>query len=85
MSKNNPKRYRDAETGEYVTEEYAKENATTTVGETDGNRGRWKILNRLYRDGGAIVRAADLSPAEVEEAKADSRTFGAFVYVPIEP
>ncbi|EQB92774.1 multidrug transporter [Elizabethkingia anophelis] len=29
------KKYRDAKTGRYVTEEYAKEHKGTTVGETD--------------------------------------------------
>ena len=36
MAKKNVQiRYRDAETGEYVTKEYAKKNPKTTVKETD--------------------------------------------------
>ena len=81
---NNPKRYRDAETGEYVSATFAAANPKTTVMETEKNRDRWTILNRLYKQGGAIVRAADLSAEEVEQARADGRCFGTFVYLPIE-
>ena len=82
---NNPKKYRDARTGEYVTEEFALENPATTVSERIWQQGKLAgLLERLEKDGGAIVRAEDLCPDEIEEAQADGRSWGNFVFVPIE-
>lgn len=56
------KRYRDAATGAYVTEEYAKENPSTTVAESDEQFSYgWAVV---YGDGGFIEVFSGQNEAE---------------------
>ncbi len=76
------KHFRDAESGEFVSEEYAAEHAATTVGEGPG--GLSHLIKVLKEDGGAIVRAKDLSADDIAIAKQAGWYDNGVVYVPIQ-
>jgi hypothetical protein len=84
MKKASPKKSRDAGSGKYVSKKFAKENPATTVEESAERQAAWQFLRKLSRDGGAIVRIKDLSPEDVAKANKEERSFGDWVYEPIE-
>lgn len=85
MSSSKNTHERDAESGRYVSDEYAKEHPSTTVSESAKKPEIWHLLKMLSTDGGAIVRSSDVSAEDdLEQAKTDGRYWGDFVYVPIE-
>lgn len=84
------KRFRDAESGEYVSEEYAAANPSTTVSEAvPAGVTADSFLKVLGKHGGAIVSSNDCSTDEIAIARQENRfyvdadSYG-YVWVPIE-
>jgi hypothetical protein len=89
MSSEQNRRNRDAGSGQYVTEEFAKENPSTTVSEkTDSSKLAEAFLKRLSKEGGAIVSSNDVTTDGITFARAEGRFYAdennfGYVWIPI--